>query len=166
MARYRWSECKWVSDKHAPAPRKWAFYAIVYHTQFSFNPAWLQWLYFPPSNVPLMCPWHDWIQKTFEDSLLQVYLCKSLCWNEMFIHNAQCAVAAELQQELLIIIYVSIIVFTNHTFPYHSIILRVCIEVFKKQWCRRRWCRGWKRTPKVLICRKSGKNLWKCRQNP
>jgi len=30
-----------------------------------------------------------------------------------------------------------------------------------EQWCRRRWCRGCKCTPKSLICWKCGQNPWK-----
>jgi len=49
---------------------------------------------------------------------------------EESVHDAQCVVTTELEQERSFIIYISITMLANHTLPYTSIVpSTACIEV-------------------------------------
>jgi len=51
---------------------------------------------------------------------------------EESVHDAQCVVTTQLQQESSVIINVSITMSANHILPYTSIVSNMCIEVSQK----------------------------------
>ena len=48
---------------------------------------------------------------------------------------------------------------------YYCKYINKFVLVLPKEWCKRWGCRGWMRTTKILICRKSRQNPWKSGTN-